>query len=200
MAKARGEAATARPPIVRAARATVRNWAPYFGLTAAFFFAVAIVGAAVGHERRSQMVPVRAPGDPVPALEPLDLFLHNVQVAALVIVGAVFVLPSIALIGYNAFLIGATTAEAVASFGPVATASILLPHGVFELPALWLAGAVALRWMHVGWGTAQGGDREVSVGRTVTETVLAVVAVILLLLVAAVIEGTVTKDLAEALT
>lgn len=188
------------PPIVRQARATVGNWLPYVLLVAAFFLAVAIVGAAVGHERRSAIVPVRAPGDPVPALEPLDLFLHNAQVAALIVVGVVFVLPSIALVGYNAFLFGATLAEAIASLGPIATLSLLLPHGVFELPALWLAGAVALRWMHVLWQTTQGGDRRVSVGRTVTESVLAIVVVILLLGIAALIEGTITKEIAHTLT
>ena len=190
-----------RAPIVREARATVRNWLPYFVLVTLFFLAVAIVGAAVGHERRSPILPIRSAGDPVPALEPLDLFLHNGQVAALLIVGVLFfALPTIALLAYNAFLFGATTAAAIGSLGPIATASVLLPHGVFELPALWLAGAVSLRWMHVIWQTTQGGDRRVTVGRTVAETILALVVVILLLVIAALVEGTITKGLAEALT
>lgn len=188
-------------PIVREARATVRNWAPYVLLVAAFFLAVAIVGAAVGHERRSSIIPIRAPGDPVPALEPLDLFLHNGQVAALMIVGIVFfALPTVALLAYNAFLLGATAASAVGALGPIATASLLAPHGVFELPAVWLTGAISLRWMHVIWQTTQGGERQVSVGRTVVESVLALVVVILLLGIAAIIEGTITKDLAHSLT
>lgn len=197
-----GEAGARRQaPVVRAARSTVRNWVPYVGLVAAFFLAVGIIGAAVGHERRSPIIPVRGPGDPVPALEPLDLFLHNSQVAALMVVGVLFfALPTLALVAYNAFVFGATFVAAVGSFGPVAALSLLLPHGMFELPALWLAGAVALRWMHVIWQTTRGGDRRVSVGRTVTETVLALVVVVLLLAVAAVIEGTVTKELAHALT
>lgn len=196
-----GESASSRPPIVRQARATVRNWLPYVGLTAAFFLAVTILGAAAGHERRSDYIPIRAPGDPVLALEPLDLFLHNGQVAGLLIVGIIFVgLPTVALLGYNAFLFGATLADATASLGPIATLSILLPHGIFELPAIWLAAAITFRWLHVGWQTAQGGDRRVSVGRTVTESIGAILVIVLLLGIAAIIEGTVTKGLAEALT
>lgn len=186
--------------VVRAARATAGNWLPYVAGVALFFLAAALVGAVVGHERRSPVIPVRAPGDPVPALEPLDLFLRDAQVAALIVVGVIFVLPSIALVGYTAFVFGATIAEALASLGPVATVATLLPHGVFELPAIWLAGAVALRWTHVVWQTTRGGDRRVSVGRTVTETVLALVAVALLLVIAAVVEGTITEDLARTLT
>lgn len=190
----------AQAPIVREARSTVRNWLPYFLAVMAFWFAVLIIGAAVGTERGSPVIPVRSPGDPVPALDPLSLFLHNSQIAALVIVGTVFVLPSIVLIGYNAFLLGASMADAIASLGPIATFSILLPHAIFELPAFLLAGAISLRWMHVAWQTTQGGDRRVSVGRTVTETVLAIVAVVFLLGIAAIVEGTITKQLAESLT
>lgn len=188
------------PTLLAEGRATVRNWLPYVGLVTAFFFAVAIIGAAVGHERRSDLVPIRAPGDPIPALEPLDLFLHNSQVTGLVVVGVLFfALPSIALIGYNAFLLGATVADATATLGPVATAALVLPHAIFELPAMWLAGAVAIRWMHVIWQTTQGGTRRVTVGRTVTETILALVVVLFLLGIAAIIEGTVTADIARSL-
>ena len=195
-----GGATAGGPPILRAARETVRNWLPYVLAVVAFEFAVLIIGAAVGHERSSPVIPVRAPGDPVPVLDPLSLFLHNAQVAALIVVGTIFVLPAIALIGYNAFLLGATLADAVASLGPIATLSLLLPHGIFELPAFWLAGAISLRWMHVGWQTTQGGDRHVSVGQTVTETIVAITVVVLLLGIAALVEGTITKGIAESLT
>jgi len=187
--------------IGRAAVTAVRTWIPYVGVVAAFFLAVAILGAAVGHERRSTVVPLRSAGDPLPVLEPLDLFLHNSQVAGLMIVGVLFfALPTVALLAYNAFLFGASTASAVGSFGPLATATILLPHGIFELPALWLAGAIALRWIHVAWQTTRESERSTPAGRLLVESIVALVVVLCLLGAAAVIEGTITKDLASALT
>lgn len=189
-----------RRPVVREVRATVRNWLPYVGLTTAFFLAVAVAGAVVGHATRSRTIPVVAPGDPLPALAPLDLFVHDVQVAALLIVGVLFgALPTVALLGYNAFLLGASIATATASFGPVATLSILLPHGIFELPAIWLTGAISVRLIHVTWRTVRGTERRVSMTRTARETVLALLVVALLLGIGALVEATVTEDLARGL-
>lgn len=185
--------------LVDEAQATVRRWVPYVSLVALFFLAVAVAGAALGQASGSSLLPVQSPGDPVPPLEPLTLFVQDGQAAALIVVGTVFVLPSVALVGYTAFQFGATMAAAVGSMGPTATLSILLPHGAFELPALWLAGAISLRWMHVAWQTAQEGDQRVPLGRIVAETGVALVVVLLLLAIAALVEGSITRDLAQGL-
>lgn len=185
---------------VTAARRAVRRWLPYAGIVAGFQVAVAVLGAVLGHEGRSSTIPVRSPADSLPAFDPLALFAHDAQVAALAIVGVCFVaLPTAALLGYNAFLFGAALADATAAFGLVPALSIVLPHGVFELPAFWLAGAVSLRWLHLLWRTTREGA-DPPLRRTAGETILVVLAVAVLLAVAAVVEATITRDLVASLT
>lgn len=190
-----------RATLAREGRATVRNWAPYLALTAAVFGVATLLGAAVGAKHHSPLVPVRSPGDPVPALAPLDLFVHNLRVAATLAGGVLlFGVPTLYVLALNGFLFGSTMVDAAGSLGPVTTLALVGPHGLFELPAIWLAAAVATRWLHVLSQTARGGSRRVPVHRTVIETILAVLVVLVLLLVAAVLEGTATAALARSLS
>lgn len=183
------------------ARAFARRWLPYVALATCLFLATAIVGAAVGAERQSFIVPVRGRGDPVASLDAAGLFAHNAGIGLQIAAGAVlFGLPTVYLLSFNGFVFGATVADAAGTLGPLRALALVAPHGVLELPAIWLAGAVGLRWLHLVWRLASGGSSATGVPRAVLDSLAAVGLVLLLLAVAAVVEATVTVPLARALT
>lgn len=179
----------------------VREWLPYWLFAAGVFTVGVTLGAAVGAERETAvLLPVRAPGDPVPSVTAVDLFVHNAGVAARIVVGGLLAgVPTLYLLLVNGFTLGSVVVDAAASLGPVATLALVVPHGGLELPALWLAGAIPARWLHVVWSVATGRDRTTPVPRVVGRTAVALVAVVVLLAVAAVVEATVTHALARGL-
>lgn len=181
--------------------APVRRWLPYWLLAAGLFTTTAILGAAVGAERETPLlVPVREAGDPVAVPGAGELFVHNATLALLAALGALtFGLYTVWTLGYNGFALGGVVADAAGTLGPVETLVLLVPHGVVELPAVWLAGAVAFRWTHVLWAVADGRSRAVPFPKVVLRSLAAVALVLLLLAVAAVIEALVTAPLARAL-
>lgn len=188
-------------PALLALPGGVRRWLPYWLLAAGIFAVGTAVGGAVGAERETAVVfPVRASGDPVPEVTTLGLFVHNAGVAARMVVGGVLGgVPTVYLLLFNGFVLGSVLVDAAGALGPLTTVALLVPHGVFELPALWLAGAVPARWLHVVWAVASGRDRATPVPRVMLRTVFALVVVLALLAVAAAVEATVTADLARAL-
>lgn len=181
--------------------AGVRRWLPYWLLVAGVFVGGATIGAAVGAERSTAVVlPVRASGEPLPAVSALELFLHNVRVAATMVGGGLLAgIPTLYLVLFNGFVLGSVGADAAGTLGPLTTVALLVPHGILELPALWLAAAVPARWLHVVWNLAAGRDRTTPVPRVMARTAVALGLVVVLLGVAAVVEATVTLALARAL-
>lgn len=181
--------------------AGVRRWLPYWLLAAAVFTVGAALGAAVGAERSSSVVfPVREPGGPVPDPSALDLFVHNGAVAARLVVGGLLAgVPTLYLLLFNGFALGSVLVDAAAALGPLVALALVVPHGIVELPALWLAGAVPARWLHVVWSVATGRDRRTPVPRVLLRTGAALATVTLLLGVAALVEATVTLALARLL-
>lgn len=179
----------------------VWRWAPYWLLAAAIFLVGATLGAAIGAERETAVLfPVRESGAPVTDVSAADLFLHNAGVAARVVLGGVLVgVPTLYLLLFNGFALGSVAADAAGALGLLTTLALLAPHGVVELPALWLAGAVPARWLHVVWAVATGRERRTPLPRVVLRTVVALVALVVLLAVAAVVEATVTVELARLL-
>ncbi len=81
------------------------------------------------------------------------------------------------------------TARAVSGVGPIGTAVILLPHGVFELPALWLAWAFGLRTGLAWLWRLPGCGRWLSLKRQLKRSALALSLVLFMLLVAGVLEA-----------
>lgn len=179
----------------------VRRWLPYWLLAAGVFAVGAALGAAVGAERETTVLfPVRPSGAPVPAVSAAELFVHNLRVALTMAFGGILAgIPTLYLLLFDGFTLGSVAVDAAGTLGPLTTLVLLVPHGVLELPALWLAGAIPARWLHVGWCLATGRDRATPVPRVLGRTVVAVIGVVLLLAVAAVLEATVTVALARAL-
>ena len=183
------------------ARAFAYRWLPYVLAAAGLFLATASLGAAVGAERQSFVLPVRSPGDPVPQTSATSLFVHNLRIDLLTAGGVLlFGLPTVFLLAYNGFRFGSTMADAMGTLGPLRTVALVAPHGVIELPALWFAGAIGLRWLHLGWSLTSGGSYTTGVPRAVLDSVVALLVVVVLTAAAAVVEATVTVPIARSLT
>lgn len=179
----------------------VRSWAPYLLFAAGLFLVMAVLGAAVGTERSATILPIRPSGDPVTDRGFAYFFVRNGVVALLMAGGSVLGgLPTAGLLGYNGFLLGGVTADAAGTYGLGRTLLLLLPHGVFELPAFWLAGAIGFRTTHVGWRTATGRGTDTPIPAHLLQAAVALAVVVVLLSVAAFVEAAVTLPLADALT
>lgn len=187
--------------LVGALPAGVRRWLPYWSVAAAVFVVGAVYGGAVGAERETAVLfPVRSTGEPVRSVSAVDLFVHNARVAGWMVAGGLlFGVPTLYLLLFNGFAFGSVLVDAAGSLGPLRTLLVLAPHGVVELTAFFLAGAIPARWLHVVWCVASGRDRTTPVPLVVLRTLVAVVAVAVLLAVAALLEATVTVTLAGAL-
>lgn len=74
------------------------------------------------------------------------ILLHNVTASlALVGTGLLFgIIPTLAICG-NGFILGIVYREGAQMLGHVKAASRILPHGVFEIPALLYAASYGLR-------------------------------------------------------
>lgn len=182
-------------------RSFARRWAVYWVAAAGLFLAAATVGAVVGTHRQSFVVPVRSPGDQVPRTDAVTLFVHNTRIGLTTAAGVLlFGLPTVFLLAFNGFLFGATMADAAGTLGVARAVALVVPHGVFELPALWFAGAIGLRWLHLFWDLASGGSYQTGVPRAIVDSLAALVVVVLLFAVAAVVEASVTLPVARTLT
>lgn len=191
--------------VVRAYRdlpPAVQRWLPYWLFAAGLFSVAGLLGAAVGTQRETALiVPVREAGDPVVVPTATELFAHNATLALLAAAGAVtFGIYTAWTLAYNGFALGGVVADATGTHGPVQTVLVLAPHGIVELPAIWLAGAIAFRWTHVLWAVANGRSRAVSVPRVALRSLAAVGLVLLSLALAAVVEAYVTGTIARVLT
>jgi uncharacterized membrane protein SpoIIM required for sporulation len=180
-------------------RATLRAFAPYTLLAAGVFLATAVVGGAVaGANGASPLLPVRDGGEEIRSASAWYFFGHNAPIALWTMAGAALAgLPTLWVLGVNGFALGGTVVAAADGLGPLVTAALLVPHGVVELPALWLAGGVAFRWVHAGWRVANGDHSGPGAAALLGRSVVAVVLVVAALAVAAVVESSVMPALAR---
>lgn len=185
--------------VLAALRGSLRRTVPYALLAAGVFVAAMVLGGGVGSANgTTTVVPVRESGDPAVERSAVFFLRHNVavalQLAAGALTGGVW---TAYLLLYNGFLAGAVLVEAAVSLGTLTAAALIVPHGVLELPALWLAGGVGARWVHYGWRVATG-DRDGPGGPgLLRDTAVVLVSVVVLLAAAAVVEAHVTLALAE---
>ncbi|MFD1569975.1 stage II sporulation protein M [Halorubrum laminariae] len=90
----------------------------------------------------------------VPPAAAVNFFGNNWAVAIATATGGVaLVVPALSSIAFNGFALGATAAL---ESNPVALVAFVLPHGVFELPALFISGALGIRLGVVSWRTFRG--------------------------------------------
>lgn len=114
---------------------------------------------------------------------------NNVQVAILAFVlGLTWGLGTAVVLFYNGIIVGALGAAAARGGQAVLFWSAILPHGVVELPAVWLAGACGL---YIAGGLIKPGPypRLPLLVRHARDMVPALLTVIAMLVLAAVVEG-----------
>lgn len=175
----------------------VRGWLPYVLGAGLATILVGIVGFAVGAEStRSASIPIRSPGSPAPDLTTASLFVHNAEIAIRSALGVLTLgLYTAYVVLLNGFLIGATLADAAEILGLGRAVLALLPHGVLELPAFWLAGAVGFRWFAFVWKVGSGDRDRIGGPWLALESMAVTLLSLCLLLVAAAIEANVSVHL-----
>ena len=133
-------------------------------------------------------------------LTPQFFIVHNTQPFLLAIGGALTVgILTAWIMVFNGVIVGNISAFMTDEIGPDYVFVGLAPHGIFELPALFLAAAVGFRIVH-RFGQRVLGSRDAFVTRRyLYRTAILVVAAWLLLVVAAFVEAWVTPVLLESL-
>lgn len=117
------------------------------------------------------------------------LFTHNARVALFAFaLGFAFCLPTIFLLAYNGFILGAFFALFASRGLGFELGGWLLIHGVTELFAIIIAGAAGLR---IGWALANPGEltRLGAAAEATRNVALAVVGVVVMLFIAGLLEG-----------
>lgn len=196
-----------RPGAATRVRRTVRRgWAELVGFVEdhpvavvaahGILFGAVAAGYAVTARYGVRFAP---PGDvanvfgAVPVGTFVTLWANNWFVAASSAYGGLAVgLPVVASLGLNGALVGALGGV----FDPTAFLALVAPHGVIELPALALAGALGLHLGVVGWRGVRGRTDADAVGDELLRAAYALVGVALLLLLAAFIEAFLTPRIA----
>ena len=125
--------------------------------------------------------------DHVAPVAALEFFGNNWSVAlTMAFSGVALAIPSLTLLAVNGVVIGflgRTEAE------PLELLAFVIPHGVFELPAIAIAGAVGISLGTSWWRTWRGSQSRESLADDLERALWVLVGVGLLLLVAAIIEG-----------
>jgi uncharacterized membrane protein SpoIIM required for sporulation len=175
--------------------------APYMGVAVVLFLSVAIIGGAV----RSENLGVHPPlGRVVPEyyaqVETNSLFVHNASIALRTVVSVfLFGIPAIWILLSNGFFLGAAVRQGLAEVGAGTTLLLLFPHGIFEIPAILLSGALAFRIMHEVWRVANGRGLS-GVAETVFDVGCSLLAVLILLAIAAWVEANLTYEIYRLVT
>lgn len=131
-----------------------------------------------------------------PAVVAAKIFLNNLQACILLFLGgATFGLLTFFILLSNGLIIGVFVGEIAERLGPFGLAVGLIPHGIFELPALFIAAALGFSLARSLLGDLSGaGDAAAEATRLGG---LFLRAVVPLLLVAAVVEAFITPALLQ---
>lgn len=174
--------------------APFRRFLPYWLFSAGVFLVTVIFGAAAGvGDDTSSTLPAVQGGFRFGELTVSGIFYNNVGVVLLMLFGLVFFgIPTLYLLGWNGLTIGVVIISSMEVNGVVPTFVALLPHGVIELPAVWLGSATVFRLLHAFWRLAQGEKLPHPAFVYVVESLLALVVVVFLLLLAAAVEVWIT--------
>lgn len=125
------------------------------------------------------------------------ILFNNLLALAVVLSGVVtFALTTVVSLLFNGLLIGFVLGATAPSTLPTALA-LILPHGILELPAFWIAGAVAFRVTHRLIRYLRGREGVVLSRPERYEALLLAGLAIGLIAVAAVIEARFTVEIAE---
>lgn len=183
-------------------RAVARRWLGGYLLAAVGVFAA---GVGLGWVLIAGVQPSALAGfEAGPSLFPSRITVRTLLVNNLLALGVVFAgvvtfgATAAASLLFNGLLLGFLLG---AADGPslAAALALVLPHGVLELPAFWIAGAVAFRVSHRLVGYLRGRSETVLPRGERVEAGLLAALCVGLIVVAAVIEARFTVGIAEAL-
>lgn len=187
--------------IVAPLRLAAREHRPHVLFSAALFALGVVVGAAMvgrvdlfaalGVEDASQLFPEN--------ITAATILFNNTRAAVVLVLGALSlgVVTAIVLV-FNGVLVGYVAGAAAAERGIGVVLLAIVPHGIVELPAIFVAGAVAFRVVHVT-ALRVVGRRDVVLGRDGwRRTGLLLGATWTALVVAAIVEFHVTTRILEA--
>jgi len=101
---------------------------------------------------------------------------------------------------FNGLILGAVFGAGLESTSPAVLLALVVPHGVVELPAFWLVGALSFRVTHRLVNYLRGVEETILTRVELFEVAVLLAVTALLILIAAVVEAHVTPPVAEALT
>lgn len=131
-----------------------------------------------------------------PAIVAANIFANNTQTSAILFIGgASFGLLTALILSVNGFIIGLVVEYVRQEQGLYVILAGILPHGIFEIPALILAAMFGLLLGEELWRELHGTGDAISAGRKYGRQFLAYV--IPLLGIAAIIEGFITPEIIQ---
>lgn len=194
-------------------REAVHRTAPFILVSAVVFLGLgsaAILWVANSPEARAGLIPPqvheairRFGGEPAdfelgPAAVSTMILVNNIRVAILgFAAGIAFGVGTLVVLTFNAVYLGVIAGAFVAAGRGTPFWSLVLPHGLLELTAIFIACGAGFR---MGWALVAPGDRRRSEALTAAaaQAVLVIIGVVPAFIVAGLIEGFVTGSGAPA--
>lgn len=184
-------------------RAALRRWLGGHLLGAVLVFALGgVAGGLLATTLDPGALSSFPGGSPFPdELTFLTILANNLVAATVIFLGVLSfgVVTALALF-FNGLLLGLVMTFAAAELGVVTAVALVAPHGVFELPALWMVGAVVFRVVHRAVRYLRRRDDSLLSRREAVEAAALLGVAALLIVVAAWIEANVTTAIAESMT
>ena len=130
----------------------------------------------------------------------LFFFKHNLKVAFLLWSGAVTLgITTLVNLFSNGFIVGSAVRTVTSQVGLTKTLLLILPHGIFEIPGLIIAGIAGFKIPYELLKFVLGKKKEMITEGDAKEFFKLVAVSVVLIFIAAVIESTVTIGMAEKL-
>ncbi|KQC05676.1 MAG: hypothetical protein APR53_07015 [Methanoculleus sp. SDB] len=142
----------------------------------------------IGREIVSQIM------DDSPWIVAGKIFINNIQVSLILFAGgATFGVLTCVLLVSNGLVVGGVIELVRQQHGLLYAAAAILPHGIFELPAILTAGALGIRLGELLWRELQGSG-DAAAGAIVLARIFCTV-IIPVLAVAACVEAFITPEI-----
>lgn len=186
--------------------ATVHQWQllrPYVWATVGLFVVGIVlgIGLIVADIALFELLGLGELGEALPdELTVGTILVNNTQAFLMLIIGAItFGILTVWGVVFNGVVVGYVATPVAAEDGIAEVLVLLAPHGVLELPAVFVAAAVGLRLVHIGINRLRG-QRDQLFKRYELQGLIGIIGVAwIVLAVAAVIEVYLTPALFELL-
>lgn len=178
-----------RHPVVRFARSSLSRTRRYFFLAAVIYLGAAIVGVefvGTASTTASRTDVLESPGF-------TTILVSNLRVLGTLSFGGVLLaIPTLVNLLLNGVAFGMVVTSAARHADPVVVTSLFVPHGVFEIPGLWLGSAAGLLVPGRLVEYLRGSEPHLFETRDVYDFLTVVTLAAMLIVVGALVESTVT--------